>query len=304
MITLKNRKQLNQVAHKTTIQNRTQNVPVFPSDFTGKERDEETGYGYFGARYMDHEQMTMWLSVDPMANKYSNISPYAYCAWNPLKLVDPDGMEVYITGDAADQAVRQLSSKGIDVTRDEKTGRISYSKTGKSLSKSDKQLIAAIDSEDITVFVYATNAYTVPFEGGQIELERTGMFMGVSVSDCDATGDRTAETRQLVSPKICEERDREYNAPTGTSMRHEITESFHAGVICRNNGESCGPAWEKWNDIVINGIEKHVYWMAHKNATQEAKDYQKKYKKVMSREEISVPNGVEQARQMHFQSNF
>ena len=33
----------------------------------GKEKDEETGYGYFGARYMDHEQMTMWMSVDPLA---------------------------------------------------------------------------------------------------------------------------------------------------------------------------------------------------------------------------------------------
>ena len=60
---------------------------------TGKERDEETGYGYFGARYMDHELMTMWLSVDPLADKYPNISPYAYCAWNPIKLVDPDGRE-------------------------------------------------------------------------------------------------------------------------------------------------------------------------------------------------------------------
>ena len=62
--------------------------------FTGKERDSETGYGYFGARYMDHELMTMWLSVDPMANKYPSISPYAYCAWNPVKLVDPDGREM------------------------------------------------------------------------------------------------------------------------------------------------------------------------------------------------------------------
>ena len=62
--------------------------------FTGKERDEETGYGYFGARYMDHELMTMWLSVDPMSDKYPSISPYAYCAWNPVKLVDPDGREV------------------------------------------------------------------------------------------------------------------------------------------------------------------------------------------------------------------
>ena len=61
--------------------------------FTGKERDEETGYGYFGARYMDHELMTMWLSVDPMADKYPSISPYAYCAWNPIKLIDPDGRD-------------------------------------------------------------------------------------------------------------------------------------------------------------------------------------------------------------------
>ena len=65
-----------------------------PISFTGKERDEETGYGYFGARYMDHELMTMWLSVDPMADKYTSVSPYAYCAWNPVKLVDPDGREV------------------------------------------------------------------------------------------------------------------------------------------------------------------------------------------------------------------
>ena len=62
--------------------------------FTGKERDEETGYSYFGARYMDHELMTMWLSVDPLADKYPNISPYNYCMWNPVKLVDPDGKEI------------------------------------------------------------------------------------------------------------------------------------------------------------------------------------------------------------------
>ena len=63
--------------------------------FTGKERDSETGYGYFGARYMDYELMTMWLSVDPMSDKYPGISPYAYCAWNPIRLVDPDGRDAF-----------------------------------------------------------------------------------------------------------------------------------------------------------------------------------------------------------------
>ena len=79
--------------HKNKAKNRTKNVRFYPFSCTGKERDEETGYGYFGARYMDHELMTMWLSVDPMADKYPSISPYAYYNWNPIKQLDPDGME-------------------------------------------------------------------------------------------------------------------------------------------------------------------------------------------------------------------
>ncbi|MBR5783932.1 MAG: hypothetical protein IKY43_02055, partial [Bacteroidales bacterium] len=47
--------------------------------FTGKERDSETGFSYFGARYYDSDLMTGWLSVDPMADKYPGLSPYAYC---------------------------------------------------------------------------------------------------------------------------------------------------------------------------------------------------------------------------------
>ncbi|MCR4828830.1 MAG: RHS repeat-associated core domain-containing protein [Bacteroidales bacterium] len=67
--------------------------------FTGKELDPETGYSYFGARYLDHTPLTLWLSVDPMADKYPSISPYAYCAWNPLKLVDPNGRELVSNDD-------------------------------------------------------------------------------------------------------------------------------------------------------------------------------------------------------------
>ena len=80
---------------------RTVNVQhIIHFTFTGKERDEETGYGYFGARYMDHVLTTMWLSVDPMADKYPSISPYVYCAWNPVRLIDPDGMDIWIINGA------------------------------------------------------------------------------------------------------------------------------------------------------------------------------------------------------------
>ena len=59
--------------------------------FNGKEKDYESGFHYYGARYYWSEMLTGWLSVDPMADKNPSISPYAYCAWNPVKLVDPDG---------------------------------------------------------------------------------------------------------------------------------------------------------------------------------------------------------------------
>mgnify|MGYP003291129045 CR=1 FL=1 len=63
--------------------------------FTGKERDDETGYSYFGARYYDAGFLTGWISVDPMSDKYPSLSPYNYCALNPVKLADPDGRDWY-----------------------------------------------------------------------------------------------------------------------------------------------------------------------------------------------------------------
>jgi len=65
-----------------------------PFTFTGKEKDAETGFSYFGARYYDSDLSGLFLSIDPMADKYPSLSPYVYCAWNPVKLVDPDGNEV------------------------------------------------------------------------------------------------------------------------------------------------------------------------------------------------------------------
>ncbi len=58
-----------------------------------KELDNETGLYYYGARYLDPTG-AMWLSVDPMWEKYAGMSPYNYCMGNPVKMVDPDGRDV------------------------------------------------------------------------------------------------------------------------------------------------------------------------------------------------------------------
>lgn len=41
------------------------------------------------------DDILKWLSVDPLSDKYPSISPYAYCNWNPVKFVDPDGKDIY-----------------------------------------------------------------------------------------------------------------------------------------------------------------------------------------------------------------
>jgi RHS repeat-associated protein len=58
--------------------------------FNAKELDEETGMYYYEARYM---APPVFISRDPLFEKYPTFTPYAYCANNPVKYVDPDGRE-------------------------------------------------------------------------------------------------------------------------------------------------------------------------------------------------------------------
>lgn len=64
--------------------------------FNGKEKDWESGFHYYGARYYWSEVLTGWLSVDPMADKYPSLSPYNYCAENPVTMIDPDREKIVI----------------------------------------------------------------------------------------------------------------------------------------------------------------------------------------------------------------
>ena len=78
--------------------------------FNAKELDNETGLYYYGARYLDPTG-AMWLNVDPMWEKYAGMSPYNYCAGNPVKMVDPDGNELQLFGD---QKNKELAVKAVN----------------------------------------------------------------------------------------------------------------------------------------------------------------------------------------------
>ena len=66
------------------------NIWNTPYLFNAKEFDEETGLYYYGARYYE-PRVSLWISTDPMQEKTSNITTYAYCINNPVAYIDHDG---------------------------------------------------------------------------------------------------------------------------------------------------------------------------------------------------------------------
>jgi RHS repeat-associated protein len=61
-----------------------------PYRFNSKEKDQETGLHYYGARYYS-SKLSVWMSVDPLAHK--TLQPYIFTSNNTLLFIDPDGRE-------------------------------------------------------------------------------------------------------------------------------------------------------------------------------------------------------------------
>ena len=47
----------------------------------------------------DNSTASRWYGIDPLAEKYYSISPYAFVANNPIRYIDPDGREIQLPGD-------------------------------------------------------------------------------------------------------------------------------------------------------------------------------------------------------------
>ena len=64
-------------------------------ELNAKEFDEETGMYYYGARYYE-PRISLWMSTDPMQEKYPMSTTYCFVNNNPIKEIDPDGCDGYV----------------------------------------------------------------------------------------------------------------------------------------------------------------------------------------------------------------
>ena len=201
--------------------------------FTGKEKDGETGYGYFGARYMDHELTGMWLGVDRYASKYPSISPYAYCAWNPMRLIDPSGDTVIIKGNQADRAVAQLQTGNMEITRSE-TGVLSVDLHGKKrsdLSHEERLIYDAINSSRVKIEITAQktelsgdrHVFIASFDGDKKVYEC--LYGGSNLGSYYNPSTNKAVSIGLIDMDMFEENGFDQGVP------HEVSEYYIAGLI-------------------------------------------------------------------------
>jgi RHS repeat-associated protein len=82
--------------------------------FGGKDLDEMHGLKWydFGARYYSGI-IPGFMTMDPLAEKYYSVSPYAYCFNNPVRFVDPFGMDVWEINEAG-KIINRIKDKTQD----------------------------------------------------------------------------------------------------------------------------------------------------------------------------------------------
>jgi len=203
------------------------------------------------------------MSIDPHCEKYYWISPYVYCANNPIKFIDPDGRDLVITGSQSDDALKQLQAKAGDVmTLSMKDGKVSYSlNTDKKLKGDAQRLATLIDDGSITVnlkTIAGDKTSTGNFFVG-------GAFMGNDVT-VNADGSVTVQAFQEVNPSVLARADDHTQTP-GKMMMHEVTEAYEGGKISQKAKVSSPNS----------GTEGSVYEKAHSKATKQSGVEQRMY---------------------------
>ncbi|MCI0563542.1 MAG: RHS repeat-associated core domain-containing protein [Nitrososphaera sp.] len=183
------------------------------SFLTGKERDDETGLDFFGARYYASTQ-GRFTSADNFLNDTHVYDPaswnlYVYVRNNPLRYVDPTGEEIFSTNLSDDEEKKLIADlqnktgfKNIYFDKNDKLVVDAKAGFEKGSAAARTQLLAAVDSTDtrfnlksvdnLQVAFASVDAGTTVQQGGKTM--RTEYTVSLDFGDFNrASGDNEAK---------------------------------------------------------------------------------------------------------------
>ncbi|MBR3074271.1 MAG: hypothetical protein IKH11_00755, partial [Bacteroidales bacterium] len=229
--------------------------------FSGKENEMWNGqastphwlrgerYQHFGARAYDPATCT-FMQVDPMAEKYYGISPYAYCAGNPLNLLDKLGdspLKVFKT-------VYHIGKKAYKAYRKAETFRLGVAVAEEAYSIVDD--VNTLTDEDATTFQKGLAVFDLATGFG--EEAKAGMKM-LGVSERVFTGTSRGalkKSMQKLNGGV---------APAGKQAHHMLPWEF------RNDFDKAGidindPQYGMW-------LDTHEHLSKHKEYNKQWADF-------------------------------
>ncbi len=166
----------------------------------------------FGSRYYSSD-LSIWLSVDPMSDKYPHQSNYVYCSNNPIRITDPNGEDEYEFDGSGNMTRVKESNNDIFYKIDENGTRTGESLSFKGKIVSDQKTIEGekrnsfylrIDNANDAEAVFSFISDKVEQDGGEysnsIVQDKGGAIYNLIGSDIDAVkGESYSITNLLYS---------------------------------------------------------------------------------------------------------
>ena len=203
--------------------------------YNGKELDKMHGLNTYDYGARQYNPITArWDRMDPLAEKYYSISPYAYCAGNPVKYVDPDGRKID-TSNMNEEEQKAYNDILVSLFESEMFKTL-YDELQKSIAIFYISLDKIKDTEGNLIdgqFVTGDN------EGGYIYLDR----------------DKTI-TNNLSAPAIFEEFFHAYQNDNRSKYTGEFNREFEAKTFCiaaTGQSSSLYRGMESWSDELVCG---------------------------------------------------
>ena len=241
-----------------------------PYKYNGKELDNVHGLNLYdySARYYE-PGIGRFSTVDPLAEKYYWVSPYAYALNNPIKFIDPDGKAIVLSGALSQKALKEMqgavgSSITLTMTDD---GTVCYTKNIEGdLSFNAKTIASIIDDSSVIIDLKTVNGDRT--STGNLMVG--GTFMGNKVYS-DKEGNKTVVADQEINPDVLGAADKHSGTP-GSMTMHEITEAYKGVQDSQKSGESASPA-----TAIDANNPNSAYRKAHDKASFQNPVYQTMY---------------------------